>query len=87
MLGPLIYIACAATALLCAVLLLRSYATSQVRLLLWSGLCFMGLTANNVLVAIDLIVLGPEVSLFLIRNLAALIGLVLLLYGLIWDAE
>jgi hypothetical protein len=87
MLGPAIYIACAATAFFCAVLLLRSYVASQARLLLWSALCFACLTVNNVLVAVDLVVLGPEISLFFIRNLAALIGLVLLLFGLIWDTE
>jgi hypothetical protein len=87
MLGPVIYVACAATALLCAVLLLRAYQTSRARLLLWSGLCFTALTVNNVLVAVDLVLLGPEVSLFWVRNLAALVGLALMLYGLIWDAE
>jgi hypothetical protein len=87
MLGPLVYVACALTALLCTVLLLRAYRANGARLLLWSGLCFGCLTLNNVLVAIDLVVLGPEISLFLFRNLAALIGVVLLLYGLIWDSE
>jgi len=49
----LIYGSCALTALLCAGLLLRAYRHSGYRLLLWSGLCFVGLTLNNLLVVID----------------------------------
>ena len=45
----------ALTALACTALLLRGYAASRVRLLLWSGLCFGFLTLNNVLVAVDLV--------------------------------
>jgi uncharacterized protein DUF5985 len=86
MLGPIAYTLCALTALACAVLLLRAYRQHGSRLLLWSGLCFACLCANNVLVAIDLVVF-PEISLFPIRNGVALIGMLLLLYGLIWESE
>jgi hypothetical protein len=41
--------------LLCAVLLLRQYAATRARLLLWSGLCFAVLTLNNVLLVLALI--------------------------------
>ena len=84
MAGPTIYLLCALTALACAALLLRGYGRSGARLLLWSGLCFVGLTLNNVLVFVDL-VLVPSVDLFTWRNLAALGGMGVLLYGLIWD--
>ena len=57
----------------------------QVRLLLWSGLCFLGLTVSNVLLFVDLVVL-PEVDLSTLRSLVTLISLVVLIYGLIWDA-
>lgn len=87
MLGPLVYMLCALTAFACAVLLLRAHARSQSPLLLWSGLCFACLTVNNVLVVVDLVLLPATVSLFLIRNTFALIGMVLLLYGLIWNSE
>ena len=43
---------------LCAVLLLRAYASAGPRLLLWSGLCFAGLTISNVLLFVDLVILG-----------------------------
>jgi hypothetical protein len=81
-----VYLTCAATAALCAVLLLRAYRATGTRLLLWSGLCFVFLTANNTLLTIDL-VLVPEVDLFALRNATALAGISLLLYGLVWDSE
>ena len=83
MIGPIIYTLCALTACACAVLLLRAYERSGSALLWWSGLCFALLTVNNALVVLDLVVLGPEVSLFLFRNAAALVGILLLLFGLI----
>ena len=53
----------ALTTLACAVLLLRGYARANKPLLLWSGLCFAGLTINNVLIFIDL-VMFPAVDLY-----------------------
>ena len=81
-----VYVLCSLTSLACAVLLLRSYmGQRQVRLLLWSALCFLGLTISNVLLFVDLVVL-PEVDLSTLRSLVTLISLVVLIYGLIWDA-
>lgn len=82
-----VYILCGLTSLVVAALLLRGYKRSGVRLLLWSGLCFVFLTVNNILLFVDkaLPSLGTDFSLW--RSSAALTGLVLLLYGLIWDAE
>jgi hypothetical protein len=87
MIGSIIYTLCALTAGACATLLLRAYQRSGSALLWWSGLCFALLTVNNTLVLVDLVMLGPEVSLFLLRNAAALVGLLLLLFGLIWRSE
>jgi hydrogenase/urease accessory protein HupE len=84
MLGPLIYGLCAVTACLCAVLLLRAYAQSGYRLLLWSGLCFAGLTVNNLLLVLDKVVL-PSVDLSAWRSLVALCAMLLLIYGLIFE--
>ena len=81
----LVYALCALTSIACAALLLRGYATSKVRLLLWGGLCFTGLALNNVLLFIDL-GLVPTVDLSAWRSLPALAGLILLIYGLVWDA-
>ena len=82
----IIYSLCALTALACAFLLLRAYARSRYRLLLWSGLCFCGLTLNNVLLVLDKVAL-PDVDLSIWRTLTAVIAMAVLLYGLIWDAE
>ena len=38
--GLFVYVLCLLTSLACAVLLLRSYRQTRIRLLLWSGLCF-----------------------------------------------
>jgi hypothetical protein len=84
--SPFIYGLCAATSAVCAGMLLGAYRLERYRLLLWSGLCFVGLTLNNVVLVIDKIVL-PDVDLSSLRLLLALVAMVILLYGLIWDAE
>jgi hypothetical protein len=71
---------------LCGVLLLRGYRGSRARLLLWSGLCFVGLTMNNILLFVDLIVV-PQVDLSVPRRLVAVIALGMLVYGLVWEAR
>lgn len=70
----------------CAVLLFRGYLRRRLRLLMWSGVCFVGLTINNIAMFVDLVVL-PESDLRLARVIPALIGMTLLLYGFIWDAD
>jgi hypothetical protein len=81
-----IYVLCALTASLCAFLLLRGYAASRARLLLWGGLCFIGLALNNIVLIVDRMVL-PGVDLTLVRMIPAIAGVSALLYGLIWEAE
>jgi hypothetical protein len=85
--GALIYSLCAATALACATLLLRAFSRSGYRLLLWSGLCFAGLTMNNLLLVLDKIVFPLAVDLSMARSSVALASVSVLLFGLIWDAE
>ncbi len=86
MAGFIIYGLCAMTALLCAWLLLQAYRRGRYRLLLWSGLCFAGLTVNNMLVVLDN-ALGPFADLSTWRLVVGLLAMLVLLYGLIWDAE
>lgn len=81
-----VYTLCALTSLACAFLLLRGYARTRVRLLLWVGLCFVGLALNNVLLFIDFRVV-PQLDLSLWRSLPAAAGLALLLYGLVWETR
>lgn len=84
--GPAIYSLCTLTALLCAYLLLRGYAQSKVHLLLWSGLCFVGLAASNLMLVLDRLVY-PDVDLTVYRLLLALVGMTLLVVGLIWERD
>ena len=81
-----VYLLCAATSLLCAFLLARAWRADRERLLLWSMLCFVALAANNVLLFVDRVILPTTVDLSLYRSLAALFGLGMLLFGLIWDS-
>lgn len=81
-----VYLLCAVTSVTCAALLLRAYLRTRTRLLLWSGLCFAGLGLNNVVLVVDLI-LVPGTDLSTWRLVPAAAGMVLLVYGLVWDAE
>jgi hypothetical protein len=84
--ASVVYILGALTSLLCAVLLLRGYRKGGKRLLLWSGLCFIGLTVSNALVFVDLTV-APQIDLYVWRLATAALAIVLLLYGLVWESD
>ena len=84
--AELVYVLCAATSIACAVLLLRGYARSRTRLLFWSGLCFAGLALNNVVLFVDLVII-PSVDLSLVRSGTALVAMLVLLFGLVWEAR
>lgn len=79
-----IYSLCSLTSLLCAVLLLRGYFKSRYRLLMWAGLCFIFFTLNNLLLIADKFFVA-DYSLLNVRLSVTLAGLILLLYGLIFD--
>jgi hypothetical protein len=81
-----VFILCAATCLLCAIMLFRGYARTGVRLLFWSGLCFTGLMIDNIMVYIDVIIV-PDISLVIWRKIPGLLAISLLLYGLVWDSK
>lgn len=80
-----IYLLCAATSLVAAALLLRQYRTSRTPLLLWSFVGFIGLAANNVLVFVDLVIVPTDLA--VARTLAGALGIMAILYGLIWEAR
>jgi hypothetical protein len=84
--GVVIYSACMLTALLCAFLLFRAYGRSHHRLLMWSGLCFAGLTLNNLFLVLDKLVF-PDIDFAIARSVTALFAMAVLLCGLIWNAE
>jgi len=66
--------------------LLRQYRAGHQPLLLWSGLCFAGLTLTNVLIFVDLAML-PDIDLHLWRLSVAAISLCLLVFGLVRERK
>jgi hypothetical protein len=84
--AAVIYLLCSATAFACAFLLLRNYRHSRHRILLWSGLCFVGMFVNNLLLMVDRLLL-PDIDLSTLRLCAALLALLPLLYGLVWEDD
>jgi hypothetical protein len=82
--ASIIYGLCGLTSLLSAALLWRGYLRSRYRLLLWSALCFTGLTLSNLLLMLDKLIF-PDVDLLPLRLIASLVALLPLLYGLITD--
>ena len=84
--AEIVYALCALTSIVCSVLLLRSYLRGGVRLLLWSGLCFVGLAINNLFLFIDLAVV-TDVDLRAFRDLSAFLGVGVLVFGLVWETK
>ncbi|HEU4430702.1 MAG TPA: DUF5985 family protein [Myxococcota bacterium] len=74
------------TVLLCAGLLLRGYLRTRQRLLLWSGLCFVGLTFSNLLLIVDLTVV-PHIDLYSLRLGIGAASMLLLQYGLVFESD
>ena len=83
----ILYLLAVLTCLACTVMLARGYMRTGEGLLLWSTLCFVGLSISNVLLFFDVIVFPTQVDLRLWRVGATFVGLVFLLYGFIWESE
>jgi len=87
MTGPaLVYVLCLLTCVVCAVLLIRSWFKTRTRLLLWIAVSFVFLAVNNAFLFAD-VVLFPAYDLSAFRQLAALIAVSILVFGLVWEAE
>jgi Family of unknown function (DUF5985) len=84
--AAIIYLLCTLTCLACFGLLLRAWRASRSRLLFWSALCFAGLSLNNFLLVVDMLVFTAT-DLTVWRLAAALLALLLMLFGLIWEEE
>jgi len=81
-----IYTLCALTALACATLLLRAFFRTRFKLLLWSGLCFVGLCINNVLLVLDKLVF-VQADLSPWRLALGLISVLLLVAGMVLESD
>jgi hypothetical protein len=78
-----LYIVTILTTLACSVLLLRAYFRVRNGLLLWSGLCFAGLTIDNALVFADMFLVRADLYSYRLASVA--ISISLLLFGLVWE--
>lgn len=87
MTASIVYTLCAVTCVICAALLARGYLKSRARLLLWSMMCFIALTVNNLLLVIDRVFLLEEIDLYQMRLVVTVVGMGILVYGLIWDVD
>lgn len=81
-----VFLLCILSSATCAALLFRQYSRTRLRLLLWSAVCFVALTVNNLFVLFDIVVL-PDVELLPYRQLASLTAVSVLLYAFIWETE
>ena len=76
----ILYLLCFGVSAMCAVMLLRSWKTTRVRLLLWSGIGFSGIALSNLLLVIGENA-GRDWSEW--RGAPALAGLIVMIWGLI----
>lgn len=82
----LAYVLCAITSFLCFALLLRSYLKNQVKLLLWSCLCFFFLALQSIILVADRLT-GTQIDLTFWRTLVGFMGSALFLCSLIWESR
>ncbi|MFS2112262.1 DUF5985 family protein [Sphingomonas sp. Sphisp140] len=81
-----VYILCFVTSTACAWLLGRTWHRSRAPLLFWSALCFVLLSANNLFLILDMLVIH-DIDLSPVRGLLSLGAVAVLLFGFIWNQE
>lgn len=82
--SALIYLLCALTALLCAVLLALGARRTRSRMLVWSALCFGLFAAANIVLVLDFVVF-PGIALWPVRQGLSVLAVGSLIYGLIME--
>lgn len=83
--ATVVYLLCAFTSLLCAIMLFRAFRKSQFRLLFWSSMGFTGFALSNILLIVDLLVFPDVTYIINFRSIPAVIGMVTMIYGLIME--
>ena len=86
-LPTIVYSLCFLASVVCLVLLARAYLRTRTKLLLWSALAFVWLSLNNLLVIVDLLILPTSIDLSVFRLLASLVGVGVLIFGFVWEAD
>lgn len=86
--AEIVYALCFFLSVLCAFLLFRKYRESKLSLLMWTGLSFLFIAVNNLILFVDLVIY-PELDFSggLLRVLSGAIGGCILLFGLIWEVK
>lgn len=84
--ASIVYALSTLTCIACAYLLLRSFKRTGTRLLLWSGLCFIGMALNNALATLDVNTPSELMDLSTLRVVVSIISVSILIYGLAWEA-
>ena len=85
MISSIVYLLCAVTSVVCTCLLFFNYRRSRTQLLFWSAICFLGLSLNNILLFVDLVLTASTTDLSALRALPAALGLSALVSGFAWD--
>jgi hypothetical protein len=86
-LATTVYTLCLIASAVCSFLLVRSFLRNRSRLLLWSAVCFVLLTVNNMLVVLDLVFLPPSIDLSVLRVATSLAAVSTLLFGFVWEVD
>lgn len=79
----IVYILCAILSFSCALMLAIGYRKNKFRLLMWSSIGFSGFFLNNILLFIDVLVFPTQIDLSVWRTIPALVGMLVMVYGLI----
>lgn len=79
-----VYVLCFLTSVIVAALLLRGYRQSGQRLLLWTSLGFVAFSVNNAFLIADLVIFRTS-DLSLTRSMTMLLGVVLILYAMMFN--
>jgi hypothetical protein len=82
-----VFALCAATSLLCAVLLLRGWTQTRVRLLLACSACFFGMAASHVLRFVERWYALESDSFAAVVHTPTLVGILVLLWGLVHASD
>lgn len=82
MITTVLVLLCFAVSAACAILLLRAWRRTKLRLLMFSGLGFSGIALNNLLLVVDASAV-PDLSIW--RETPTLVGLAVFIWGLIGE--
>lgn len=84
--AEIVYLLSFLLSVLCAVLLFRKYKSTKSNLLFWTGISFLLISLNNLILFVDLVILAEvDFGGNILRVLSGAMGGCVLLFGLIWE--